>query len=258
MSIGQTLAAAREQAGLSIDRVSEATRIRQTIIEAIERDDFSLCGGDFYARGHVRSIAQVVGVDSAPLMVEYDEAHDDTGARSLEALQSETYTARRRGGPNWSAAMAVVLVLVLGYGVFRIAAGGDDGSGGPAVAEPTQSAPATPQPTRTPTPKAEETEASGPVAVAPEQEVSVQLDVVGGDSWVSVRDPAGRQLFQGILADGTQRSFTDNRRLRLVLGNAGAVQLTVNGEALGVAGGSGEVVRLDFGRGQRGQDPTAG
>ncbi|HYK28025.1 MAG TPA: helix-turn-helix transcriptional regulator, partial [Streptosporangiaceae bacterium] len=52
MSIGGALAEARGQAGLSVTDVSKRTRIRETIIRDIERDEFSTCGGDFYARGH--------------------------------------------------------------------------------------------------------------------------------------------------------------------------------------------------------------
>jgi len=63
VSIGETLADARRQAGLTITQVSRETRIRESIIRDIEQDDFSACGGDFYARGHIRSIASVVGID---------------------------------------------------------------------------------------------------------------------------------------------------------------------------------------------------
>jgi len=61
MSIGEALAEARRQAGLSINQVSQRTRIREAIIRGIEQDDYSACGGDFYARGHIRSIARTVG-----------------------------------------------------------------------------------------------------------------------------------------------------------------------------------------------------
>src|SRR5258707_3739116 len=75
VSIGDTLAEARRQAGLTVTQVSQRTRIRETIIRGIEQGDFSACGGDFYARGHIRSIAAVVGIDPEPLIREYDEAH---------------------------------------------------------------------------------------------------------------------------------------------------------------------------------------
>ena len=57
MSIGATLAAARRRAGLTVSEVSRHTRVREPIIRGIEHNDFSACGGDFYARGHIRSRA---------------------------------------------------------------------------------------------------------------------------------------------------------------------------------------------------------
>jgi cytoskeletal protein RodZ len=79
--IGPALAEARTEAGMTVEDVSERTRIRRTIIHDIERDDYSSCGGDFYARGHIRAIAKVVGADSVPLIEKYDEsilARDNT------------------------------------------------------------------------------------------------------------------------------------------------------------------------------------
>ena len=43
--------------------------------QGIERDDFSACGGDFYARGHIRAIARAAGADPEPLVQEYDSSH---------------------------------------------------------------------------------------------------------------------------------------------------------------------------------------
>lgn len=75
MSIGETLAGARQQAALSVAEVSRRTRIREALIRDIENDDYSECGGDFYARGHIRSIAKAVGIDPEPLVHEYDQAY---------------------------------------------------------------------------------------------------------------------------------------------------------------------------------------
>jgi hypothetical protein len=72
--IGPALAEARTEAGMTVEDVSDRTRIRRTIINDIERDDYSSCGGDFYARGHIRAIAKAVGADPVPLIEEYDES----------------------------------------------------------------------------------------------------------------------------------------------------------------------------------------
>jgi cytoskeletal protein RodZ len=76
VSIGEGLAQAR-QAGLTVTQISARTRIRETIISGIERDDYSACGGDFYTRGHIRAIAKAVGTDPVPLIGEYDAAHPE-------------------------------------------------------------------------------------------------------------------------------------------------------------------------------------
>ena len=86
MSIGEDLAQARGHAGLTVAQVSQRTRIRQTIIRGIESDDYSVCGGDFYARGHIRSIAKVVGADPEPLIHEYDTAHRAPSVMSATAI----------------------------------------------------------------------------------------------------------------------------------------------------------------------------
>jgi transcriptional regulator with XRE-family HTH domain len=75
VGIGGALAEARTEAGLTVAQVSERTRIRETIIRSIELDDYSACGGDYYARGHIRAIARVVGTDPVPLIEEYDAEH---------------------------------------------------------------------------------------------------------------------------------------------------------------------------------------
>jgi transcriptional regulator with XRE-family HTH domain len=75
VGIGGALAEARTAAGLTTAQVSERTRIRETIIRDIERDDYSACGVDYYARGHIRAIARVIGADPVPLITEYDALH---------------------------------------------------------------------------------------------------------------------------------------------------------------------------------------
>jgi hypothetical protein len=75
VGIGGALAEARTAAGLTIAQVSERTRIRETIIRSIELDDYSACGGDYYARGHIRAIARVVGADPEALIKEYDAVY---------------------------------------------------------------------------------------------------------------------------------------------------------------------------------------
>jgi cytoskeletal protein RodZ len=116
--IGDALAGARQRAGLTVAQVSERTCIKEAVIEGIEGGDYSACGGDFYARANIRSIAKVVGADCGPLIAEYDALHrarDALSAVSLEELlaTSAEVTSHRRpdrptaGGPVASGSAAV-------------------------------------------------------------------------------------------------------------------------------------------------------
>ena len=112
MSIGETLARARHQAGLSVAQVSEQTRIRPLIIRGIEADDYSMCGGDFYARGNIRDIAEVVGTDPEPLIGDYDRNHRAAGpaaATSLDELLDRSVP--RRQWPQWHRRPAFMMVF---------------------------------------------------------------------------------------------------------------------------------------------------
>ena len=94
MTVGEALARARHDAGLSTAEISLRTRIRQSIIDGIEHDDYSACGGDFYARGHIRAIAQALRVDSVPLVEAYDAARRP-GEWIVAASRSEPIMAAR-------------------------------------------------------------------------------------------------------------------------------------------------------------------
>lgn len=248
-SVGRQLAQARGTAGLSVDEVSARTRIRATVVRAIEADDYSPSGGDIYARGHIRSIAAALGADSRPLIAQFDAERRPAGPDVTEVFERDTsYAIReRRGGPNWTAVMAVALVAVLGligFQVFRTS--NDAPRQKTTVAQPS----ATPTTTVTPSPSASPTETN--IAQGPRSEVVLQVRVVPGRrAWVSISDPNG-EVYQGILASGQTKTFRDKRQLQLLVGDAAAVELTVNGNDLGVLGGTGQVVRRTFGPGDVG------
>ncbi|MDA2814642.1 helix-turn-helix domain-containing protein [Nocardiopsis sp. RSe5-2] len=71
-TIGRILAAARDRAGYSIQELSARTYIRESVLEGIERDDFGPCGGDFYARGHIKAVCRELEIEPAELIERFD------------------------------------------------------------------------------------------------------------------------------------------------------------------------------------------
>ncbi|WP_371576483.1 helix-turn-helix domain-containing protein [Streptomyces sp. NBC_01314] len=257
-SIGRALQQARIAAGLTVDDVSNATRVRIAIVHAIEQDDFATCGGDVYARGHLRTIARAVRIDPVPLLEQYDEAH---GGRPAPTPAAPLFEAERirpeRRGPNWTAAMVAAIVAVIGFVGFTAFDGGGDGDT-TQVAEgstPTTSRPASPTPkTGKPDadPKPDPTDSA--IAAAPRDKVTVQVSASDGRSWISAKDHNGRLLWDGLLKQGESRTFQDGSKIDLVLGDAGAIQLYVNGKKIKDDFQPGQVERLTYTKG----DPEVG
>ncbi|MFJ2723179.1 helix-turn-helix domain-containing protein [Streptomyces collinus] len=257
-SVGRALQQARIAAGLTVDAVSSATRVRIAIVHAIEADDFAPCGGDVYARGHIRTLARAVHLDPAPLIARFDAEH---GGRPAPTPAAPLFEAERirpeRRGPNWTAAMVAAIVAVVGFVGFTAFKGGD---GNDAKSQVAEGATTTPGKTASPTPKkgkpADPTpEASdSAIAAAPQDKVTVQVSAPGGRSWISAKDHNGRMLFDGLLKKGESKTFQDNSKINLILGDAGAIQLYVNGKKIEDNFRPGAVERLTYTKG----DPEAG
>jgi cytoskeletal protein RodZ len=252
VSVGDSLAQARSQAGLTIAQVSQRTCIRETIVRGIERDDFSACGGDFYARGHIRSIARVVGLDPDELIHEYDATHgvqqEITAAEVFEPSTPIKLHERRRA--NWSVLMVLVLALVLGYGVYRLV---DHGS---SPSRPLAASPPSTHPSHSPSPKPSPSP-SAAAAPSAQHRLVIRL-TASADCWVEFSRPGGRQLLQTYVLAGNSKTWRFKHAVSMQIGNPGGILLTVNGKDLGHPGAVGQPVTLNFGPGHKLPHTTAG
>lgn len=238
--LGAAVRAAREEAGLSLAEVSDRTRVRASVLAEIEADDFTHCGGDVYAKGHLRAIASAVGADARPWIETYDKVHGTVAPSATEVFESETATPARRGGANWSAIMAAALVVAVGLVVVQVTSSSD---------EPARDTTTVAEPEPTPTESATESEPEDDptqVAEAEREGVTVRIDAIASGSWVQVSRPDGTVIFSDTLLSGQSKTFRDDKRLDFVIGNAAGVELTVNGQDVGTPGASGEVARLQF------------
>jgi cytoskeletal protein RodZ len=190
MSIGATLAAARRHAGLTVAEVSQRTRVRENIIQGIEQDHYAACGGDFYARGHIRAIAEAVGTDSVPLIEEFDERwRSSPEITAAEVFQpSMPLRKRERRRVRWTGILAVLVLAVLGFAIYKFVAGAGH-TQRPAAATSQHPAQPTAAPSVTPSVQgstAQATPSASPVAVQALAPASVAAFGPGGGD-----DPQG-------------------------------------------------------------------
>jgi Helix-turn-helix domain/Domain of unknown function (DUF4115) len=221
VSIGGALADARREAGLTVTRVSQETRIRESIIRDIEQDDFSACGGDFYARGHIRSIAGAVGTDPVPLISEYDAEHGPPRAiRAADVFEpSRPVKIRERHSPSLSLIVALVLLAIIGFGTYRLVS---HHHAAKPTAAPTHRVTASAKPKAHPS-------ASASARPAP-PEVVIKL-IANEDCWVLLtRHSDGSQIYMGVIPAGSSRTWTEKQAVDVRLGNPPGVILTVDGK----------------------------
>jgi len=218
VSIGDALAAARRQAGLTITQVSQRTCIRETIVRGIERGDYSACGGDFYARGHIRSIARAVGLDPDELIREYDATQAPpqpiTAADVFQPFTPVKLKERKR--PNWTIVLLVGVIAVLGIAGFRYFSSRHSSP----PSRPTAST----QPDHHGKPHAKAT----PVAQGTPHHVRLTMLVATGQvTWAELSTSIGKVLFMGDVSTG--KTWTEPYEVYLRLGNPAAVTLYLNG-----------------------------
>lgn len=225
--IGPVVAAARHRARLSVDTLSERTRIRPHVLECLEVDDFAPCGGDFYARGHLRTLARVFGLDGDELVATYDRHYAQPEIEARQVFEAELASGVGGGlrttssGPRWSLLAAAVLLLVGIWGTARVFA--DD-----------------PQELVSPAPDVVDTAGlANEEPTAPEAALAaVTVTADGASPQVVVRDADGRILWAGQLGEGQSQQVIGTAPFDVTASNGQAVRVDYLGRDRGTVGDS--------------------
>ncbi len=248
--IGPQVAAARRSLRLSVDELGERTRVRRHVIEAIEVDDFSACGGDVYARGHLRVLARVLGIDADGLLETYDERYATAPVTARSVLEAEIAHSGRiptnSGGPRWSVLVAAILVLALVWIAAQLLVPGADVDTGDATrgdtagsqqADPSGAAPKDPAAKaaeRFATMGRDAQSARLRLAAAPDAPTSTPVTVTAQD---------GTVLFQGVIAPGSFERIPLEGRTTIEAVDGGLILVQVDGTRIGPLGAVGEPAR---------------
>lgn len=248
MSLGTSIKEARKRVGMSIEKLAERTSIRATLLRDFESDDFSKCGGDTYARGHVRNIANALSVEPAAFLDLFV-----TEQTKVERPMSELLLENKVTPPtNQKSRLSLKMLSTISASAVVLVVGGQIAYTNfqPAKGSSTKSlilstSPAT---TATPTPSSTATVPNSAVSATPVAgAVNVAVTASRGDSWLSVSTSSGASLFSGRLSKGQSQIFSDGTSLNIRFGNAGAVDVVVNGAPTPAPGAMGEVVDRTYG-----------
>lgn len=241
MSLGSMISQARVDARLSIEDLSASTNIRIPLIREMEANNFSNCGGETYARGHIRNIAQRLGVDPQLFLSAFEAEHMQAD-RSMQDMLVETNAMKQPEESrkvSWKTLSSISVVSLLIVGLIQIIVSNTSSSEIPkpvSSVSPTSTASATP-----------EASPSGEATLSTGAGVEVVISASRAKSWLFVSDASGRTLFSGQISKGTTKTFTTDVSLNFKIGNAGGVDLVVNGKKVDSVGSDGEVVSLSYG-----------
>jgi cytoskeleton protein RodZ len=277
-TFGMRLKQEREQRGITLDQISQSTKIGTRFLQALEQDHFEQLPGGIFNKGFVRAYARFVGIDEEQAVADYLSA---TGANqpSTEsgdkppAIELPTQPERNRAaGVPWGILATLLLIIAFSFAVWgfysRIATTRNQPPAQPAPMQTPTPAEASPAPQRTqvatevkPSVPPRASPASAPRTTSPVNqpttntpsstaEPAVPRDIVlqiraREDAWVSI-NVDGEVTTQETLPALSQKTIRAREQIIIKAGNIGALDFEFKGKPLPVQGKPGEVKTLAF------------
>lgn len=283
-AFGDRLRREREMRGITLDEITESTKISRRHLEALEGEHFDQLPGGVFNKGFVRAYARFLGIDEDRAVADYSAASNEQPEPEnrfpleIHEEPNRDLNPRRSRLPLVFALAALVGVLV-GYGFWirlkphNSASVENTRQSAPAstVADP-QANPSTSTPVTSSRPELTNDSAS-PAKQAPAQVAaalppaeprhdavpSESADTPGSakekaffvqvkakeDSWVSIVAD-GKSVMQRVLPADKHKKIKAGKSLILRTGNAGGIEVSFNGRPLGALGNENEPRTLTF------------
>lgn len=249
MTTGSELRERREGAGLSIEQLASLTSIRMGLITEMEANKFVHCGGDTYARGHLKNIALRLGLEPNHFVEMYNAEHsmDQRAIHDLLAENNVAAIPREDKKLSWKVPAFISIIVLLIIASVQIVMSNQEAE----VKVPVVKESATPGPIEEVTPVATESAVASPSpeATEPSSEkagsVTLTLSAARGNSFVNVVID-GKSVEKGSLFQGERKSYKGKNSISIYLSNPAGVDVTHNGKVLAPLGRQNEEVRRTF------------
>jgi cytoskeleton protein RodZ len=252
---GLKMKRAREERGVSLRQIATETKISVSALEALERNDISRLPGGIFSRAFVRAYAAEIGLDPEETIREFitQFPHDSVTQGSPHVPQEDhaAIESGRQSAQTLLKLLALSLPVAAAIIYFSFTYGPSESTDRPPTTEVSApandaEAPAVPATAMAPAPAADAAPAARPLPVGAEPlrfeivaigPLSIQFDVDGGTRRES-----------RTVATGEQVTVQADREMTLTMSDAGAVQLTINGQPAVSLGSAGEARTIQIGR----------
>lgn len=280
-TFGENLRREREMRGVTLEEISESTKISTRMLKAIETEQFSELPGGIFTRNFIRAYAEYLGLDEEHALAEYKRAAGSPSDNDLTRL-APNKTLSSMAGPRGRLLPWVVIAVLLGsgYAVYHYSHReiAIPPAPQPAASSSTPSAPAS-NPASAPTAtnaggtqanpggqttppaapgsspaagNAVASSAAGPASAPPsapelgEGDLVLQVSTTE-EVWLAV-SADGKILWQHLMPGNSTRSFRAKDSFDVTTGNAQGTNLTLNGQAQKPLGREGEFKRVHLTR----------
>jgi cytoskeleton protein RodZ len=250
-SIGERLRRQRLQNRISLEKISIETKIGVRLLEAIEAEQFEKLPGGVFRRSFVLQYAQALGVDPEEIAGELKHLNqfDDVPATPVAQIQPDRDDGLSFGFPlrgdlsgvsgstlgSLIAAVGVMLACALIYSWWQT---------------PRELRPAATVETAAVQPPKQTTATPAPVQPAPVQAAQPRAQSDAGPlrvglsadekTWISISSD-GKNIFANSLQPHETKIVVASEKVRIVIGNAGGLEISLNGKSIGPIGPRGQI-----------------
>jgi cytoskeleton protein RodZ len=270
-SIGETLRRERLRRGWDLERVAAETKITLHLLEAIEADQFDRLPGGVIARNFVRQYARMLKLDDDEIIARFRrqfEEHAEVApepqpepAQPFHVPPLEDFLQRLGPGSSLSAFIWLVVAILACAGAYGLWQRARRNAAAAPTAIAAHKVVLSPAPAaskqdfrpaevsdsgtiRVPEPAAPKPVATIPVTSSRQQVASPSAMRVALTAtepvWVSINSD-GTHTYSGTLAGGPTREFDASRKMSVLVGNAGSLEISLNGKPVGPIGPKGEI-----------------
>jgi cytoskeleton protein RodZ len=249
-SIGERLRRQRLQNRISLEKVSLETKIGVRLLEAIEAEQFQKLPGGVFRRSFVLQYARALGVDEDEIAAELAQLNqfDDVLATPAAPIASAGEDRMGLGfsfRPDLSgvggstlgsliAAVGVMLACALIYSWWQTPRENPPTS---KVAIASSQVPKHTAPSQADAPAS----APAPPAAAAADTAPVRVGLSAGEkTWISISSD-GKNVFANSLEPHQTKVVEASAKVRLLIGNAGGLEISLNGKPIGPIGPKGQV-----------------
>jgi cytoskeletal protein RodZ len=251
LSFGEELRRERLIREISLEEISQATKISVRLLRALEESDLKRLPAPTFTRGFIRAYSRHLGIDPEEKVNAYlsDLADGPTDAPTAKKARPRSRFLRgRRATAGTIVGVVTAVLLLLGLIASperRIRPARERRVAPRASSVAFKNVAVSNEPTPglvLPSHEAAVIEApmtQAPMTGAPGISLTLEFEQ---DSWTRL-EADGETVLQGLVRHGQLKRFQAQGGFSLTLGNAGGVRVSIDGRALDPLGQAGEVVR---------------